>query len=211
MHRSLLRSLTLIAALALSVLSLPVAAGAAGSGGWQQGFVLKTDRATACGLQGGGFRITEITATKSFDARGRLQSSRFEILATSGVTPAGTVSTDIGPVTVDVPVDPDYLSVSRDLGWAGLDAHVSLPDAAVGHPVPVDVHLSLFASGAATRVGERFQRPASTPPFPTAPSGFTDEFGNPVPSGRVVMVDGRDFLRGCVLSVAIFSTRAPRA
>jgi hypothetical protein len=211
MHRSLVRVLAAAAGVALTVLALPVSAGAASSGGWQEGFVLKPDRATACGLQGGGFRITEITATKSFDSRGRVQSSRFEFRATSGITPAGTVSADIGPVTVDVPGDPDYLSVSRDLGWAGLDASVSLMDKAVGHAVPVEIHLSLFAIGGVTRTGDRFQRPASTPTFPTGPSGFVDEFGNPVPSGRVVMVAGRDFLRACVLSVSIFSTQSPGA
>jgi len=122
----------------------------------------RSQGATACGLQGGGFRITEITATKSFDSRGRLQSSRFEIL-TSGNVPAGTVSTDIGPVTVNVPGDPDELSVSRDLGWAGLDASVALVDETVGHTVPVDIHLSLFANGGLTRSAIASSGPPARP------------------------------------------------
>ena len=94
------------------------------------------------------------------DANGHLVSSRFEVFVNSGNTPAGTVSTLIGPVTVDVPVDPDALAVSDDLGWAGLDASVTLHDAATNRDVPVDLHLSLFAVSGVTKQAGVFSRAA---------------------------------------------------
>jgi hypothetical protein len=184
---------------------------AAQPSGWNEGFTLSTDRSINCGIQGGGFRITDINATKSFDADGNLTSSSFEIFVTSGIIPANTTSTLIGPVDVDVPVDPDYLSVSSDLGWAGLDATVSLHDAATNADVPVDIHLSLFAVAGTTQAGGASSREArAASDLPGAPFGiFTNDFGVTAPVGKVVIVEGISFLTACPLHVSIFSTRAP--
>jgi hypothetical protein len=153
----------------------------------------------------------DIAATKSFAADGDLISSSFTVTVTSGIIPANTISTSIGPVDVDVPVDPDYLSVSRDLGWAGLDASVSLHDAATDRDVPVDIHLSLFAVTGTTEDAGVFARGArAASDLPGTPFGlFTADFGTTAPVGKVVIVKGISFLTACPLHVSIFSTREP--
>jgi hypothetical protein len=203
--------LVLIAVLSGFAGTSVTAAHAAQQTGWDEGFTLSTDRAINCGIQGGGFRITDITATKSFDANGNLSSSSFEIFVNSGIIPANTTSTSIGPVDVDVPVDPDYLSVSRDLGWAGLDASVSLHDAATNSNVPVDIHLSLFAvSGTTEQAGVFARAGLAASDLPGTPFGlFTNDFGTTAPVGKVVIVKGISFLTACPLHVSIFSTREP--
>jgi hypothetical protein len=206
MHKRLVALVVAIGALVLVPAS---SAFAAPRTGWTEGFVLTTDRDVNCGIQGGGFRITDIQGMKTYDANGRVVSSTFELLARSGIIPANIVSTEIGPVVVDVPIDPDYLSVSRDLGWAGLDASVTLFDAAKNRTVPVDVHLSLFAVSGTTMQDGRFVRTAlAASDLPGSPFGIvTNAFGPTAQIGKVAIVDGASFLLACPVHVTIFSTR----
>ncbi len=67
--------------------------------------------------------------------------------------------------TVEIPVDYDYLAVSDDLGWAGLDMIVSVYDTISNSYVPLEIHLSLFATFGASEHADAFQR---TSLFPTA-------------------------------------------
>jgi hypothetical protein len=206
MHKRLLALVVAIGALVLVPTS---SAFAAPRTGWTEGFVLTTDRVVNCGIQGGGFRITDVKGMKTYDASGHLVSSTFEFFAKSGIIPANTVSTEIGPVVVNVPVDPDYLSVSRDLGWAGLDATVTLFDAAKNRDVTVDVHLSLFAVSGVTRQDGRYVRTArAAADLPGSPFGlFTNAYGPTAQVGKVAIVDGASFLLACPVDVTIWSTR----
>lgn len=46
---------------------------------------------------------------------------------------------------IPVPGDPDTASFSRDLGWAGLDTVVSVPDKTTGEMMTVELHISWWA------------------------------------------------------------------
>lgn len=184
----MVRRLILIAALLISALAVSaVNVASAQESAWQEGATLVTG---TCGIQGGGYRIVNINALKSVDRSVPSRTSNFQIYVTSGVTPANTVNTLIGPVTVAVPIDPDYLSVSRDLGWAGLDATVSLYDSAVQANVTVAVHLQWTANSGVTQEGNLYKRNATI-------------------TGTVTLKD-RDYLLACVKSGYIFSTREPK-
>jgi hypothetical protein len=196
---------------------VPAAASPAAPRGWSEGFHLAIDPSINCGIQGGGFKIAAIDATKTFDGWGHLQSSRFELfLEAGGHVPTFTISAFVGPQVFDVPIDPDYLSVSSDLGWAGLDASVVGHDAVSAADVPRDIHLSVFAVTGSQHVDGVFERtalPASD--FLDIPFSerFTDEFGVTAPIGTVLITTVpfrlQSFLTACPLNVTIFSTRAP--
>lgn len=49
---------------------------------------------------------------------------------------------------VTLPGDPDWLEVSNDLGWAGLDRTVWMTDQTSGQKVQVRIHLDLYANSA---------------------------------------------------------------
>jgi hypothetical protein len=65
---------------------------------------------------------------------------------------------DIPLQSVEVPLDYDWLAVSNDLGWAGLDTVISVYDRISNSYVPLEVHVSLFATFRAFENGDRFQR-----------------------------------------------------
>jgi hypothetical protein len=211
------RALLILTCLVVTVL-IPAGRAVAGtSGGWTEGFTLSIDPAINCGLQGGGFRFADVTATKTFDGDGSVTASTFDVfLQTGGHVPTTTITSQIGPVLVDVPIDPDFLSVSTDLGWAGLDASVVLHDSISDADVPVEIHLSLFAVTGVTQQGGQFQRDARAAsdvldlPFASL---FTNEFGATAPIGKVIVTTVPfgpfSFLTACPLDVTIFSTRAP--
>jgi hypothetical protein len=72
---------------------------------------------------------------------------------------------DIPLQSVEIPLDYDWLAVSNDLGWAGLDTVVSVYDRISNSYVPLEVHVSLFATFRAYENADRFQRNSL---FPTA-------------------------------------------
>jgi hypothetical protein len=47
---------------------------------------------------------------------------------------------------ITLPGDPDWLEVSADLGWAGLDRTVWMTNQTTGQPVRVRIHVDLYAT-----------------------------------------------------------------
>ncbi|MBX3080549.1 MAG: hypothetical protein KF716_02875 [Anaerolineae bacterium] len=154
---------------------------------WQEGAYLTFN---ACGLQSSGYRVAELTATKSIDRTVPSRTSNFTLYMESGVRIVHQVSTLIGPVTVPVPIDVDYLSVSRDLGWAGLDGSVVVFDAANNENVTVDVHLQWVANAGVVQQGSLYKRAATI-------------------TGTLTL-RGFNWLSPCGLSGYIYSTREPK-
>jgi hypothetical protein len=132
--------------------AVPAAAAPAAPGGWTEGFHLAIDPTINCGIQGGGFKVAAIDATKTFDGRGRVRSSRFEVFhETGGHVPTFTSTSSIGRQVFDVPVDPD-----------------SLPRGPAG-PVPgARVSVQLPASGSSLR-GASCRRRRTSPLEPGEP------------------------------------------
>ena len=215
------RRLSVLVAVLAGIVVIPVGhASATPSSGWTEGFTLATDDAVNCGLQGGGFRTAQINATKTFDADGRVVSSTFEVFVQTGNRATGTIAAQIGPVVVDVPIDPDYLSVSEDLGWAGLDATIDLPESVSGTDEPAEIHLSLFAISGVTEAAGRSTRTATTAAgyfsmLGASPDSlFTTVRGFRVPIGGAFVMEGfplggaGNVLTPCPIDVTIFRTSA---
>jgi hypothetical protein len=72
----------------------------------------------------------------------------------------GDAVLSVGPVTVQVPGDPDNLEVSRDLGWAGLDTAVSVFDQVSQSNVTIEIHAYWWANTGVTESSGLFSRQA---------------------------------------------------
>jgi hypothetical protein len=162
---------------------------------WQDGaaFLYDTKASGGCGLQGGGYIAINMKATKTIDRQNRTRSAEIELFIKTG-NPGG-VTTLIGPTVVQVPIDVDYLSVSRDLGWAGVDASVPLYDAATQATIMVDIHFQWFANAGVTQDGAGYKRGA-------------------YPSGTLGLKGGgynfSQHTNPCGRTAFIFSSREPR-
>ena len=66
---------------------------------------------------------------------------RLHLLGPGGATDGVLIAED----WIDVPGDPDWMSVSDDLGWAGIDTTVYLLDRNHGQMVRVDMHVYWWA------------------------------------------------------------------
>lgn len=131
---------------ALVVLALPVSALPALQHGHFEGIeVIRTEGHNVA------FTRVEIYASKHISTYGN--SSSVRLVAEFGGNPAWQVRYSID-TTFSVPLDADYLEVSDDLGWGGLDAEVVVPvqvltctDTVGGNcttsmsTVPVTIHL----------------------------------------------------------------------
>lgn len=67
---------------------------------------------------------------------------------------------DVGPVTLNVPGDPDSFELSRDMGWAGLDTRVYAFDRAHNRFIPIDIHLDWYAIAGVQAFPGEYERPA---------------------------------------------------
>jgi hypothetical protein len=185
----MLKRIILVVALLFTVLTMAPPAYAQ-EATWTEGAYLNIGPG-ACGIQGGGFNLATLTASKFVDRVNRTRVSDVNLYLTNGITPANLVYTLIGPVTVGVPGDPDNLSVSRDLGWAGLDTSVSVFDFATNTTVMVDIHLSWLANGSVVQEGNLYKRPATV-------------------TGTVVANQHNFTMPACGKTAYIFSTREPK-
>lgn len=185
----MLRRIVLLVALLFTVLMFAPPA-AAQEVTWTDGAYLNIGP-SACGLQGGGFNLATLNASKRVDRVNRTRVSTLDVYLSNGITPAHLIYTQIGPVTVGVPGDPDTLSVSRDLGWAGLDTSVPAFDAATQTTVMVDIHLSWLANGSVVQEGDLYKRPATV-------------------TGTVVANQHNFTMPACGKTAYIFSTREPK-
>lgn len=68
---------------------------------------------------------------------------RLHLLGPGGATKGVLIAED----WIDVVGDPDRMSVSQDLGWAGIDTTVSLLDRNSGQMVRVEFHVYWWATG----------------------------------------------------------------
>jgi hypothetical protein len=104
-------------------------------GTWQVGFhlYLLTDfyHGTSVTLDA----VKTVTQTP----QGRIKSAQYDIDIHG--SPSAWIFNATG---VLVPEDPDWLSVSRDLNWAGLDATVDLYDSVSNTTMPVEIHAYLW-------------------------------------------------------------------
>lgn len=145
----------------------------------------------ACGIQGGGYNIVMLNANKIVDRANRTKVSSLDLYLTKGIKPANLVYVLIGPDTVTVPGDADNLSVSRDLGWAGLDTSVQVYDAATQTTVTADLHVAWFAKSGVINDGGFYKRLATV-------------------SGTITVGSYNFLLPACVKDGYIFSTREPK-
>lgn len=112
----------------------------------------------------------EIHATKHVD--GQSAQSEVHLVANFGGDPLWKIRYSVDS-TFSVPLDPDWLEVSGDLGWAGLDAEVSVPVQVTTYVdlvggsfttstimTPVRIHISGLANQGVTQNGGEFRRNA---------------------------------------------------
>lgn len=143
----------------ISVVLLPMSPVTAQGGSYQVGANLYISTANNTGV---GSNVT-INAVKT------IRSDRRSAIFTLTLGCYGSYPTprrhQIGPVTLEVPIDADNLSVSRDLGWAGLDADVTAVDveqvSQTSTTVPVGIHISWLATADVVEGDGQFQREAS--------------------------------------------------
>jgi hypothetical protein len=87
---------------------------------------------------------------------------------------------DVGPITLNVPGDPDSFELARDLGWAGLDTRVYAYDRAHSRYIPIDIHLDWWADSGVRAYPGEYERSARlegdiTTPYCTfaIPAGYS--------------------------------------
>lgn len=85
-----------------------------------------------------------IEARKTVDGDWRESVVHLRISQYNEWEPARNLDID---ATFVVPIDPDWLEVSCDLGWGGLDTVVEVYDRANNRMVPVEIHLDLYGLG----------------------------------------------------------------
>ncbi|MBK8023086.1 MAG: hypothetical protein IPK19_17090 [Chloroflexi bacterium] len=118
-----------------------------------------------------GATSVEINAVKQVE--GSFRQSTVHITANFGGEPLWQVRYALD-ATFTVPDDPDWLEVSDDLGWGGMDAEVQVPiqvtrctDVVGGNCTTttemtlVRIHLSAWANQGVTQTNGEYRRPAS--------------------------------------------------